>query len=217
MGDFFNVDNKFFQGLGKIIDVICLSAFWFFLCIPIVTAGAATTALYYTVNKVIRNNRSYIGREFWHAFKTNLRQSTIVWLILLLLYAIMGFDCYVMYQYAKAGVALGKIYIVFAVLMMFATMWAIYLFPYIARFENQTKMILKNAALIALGNLWKTLLLFVLLLAAAFAVYIFPPAVFIIPCVYMLLANFILEKISQKYMSPEDLEAEKERNMEYFN
>ena len=37
MGDFFNVDNKFFQGLGKIIDVICLSAFWFFLCIPIVT------------------------------------------------------------------------------------------------------------------------------------------------------------------------------------
>ena len=201
MGDFFNVDNKFFQGLGKIIDVICLSAFWFFLCIPIVTAGAATTALYYTVNKVIRNNRSYIGREFWHAFKTNFRQSTIVWLILLLLYAIMGFDCY----------------IVFAVLMMFATMWAIYLFPYIARFENQTKMILKNAALIALGNLWKTLLLFVLLLAAAFAVYIFPPAVFIIPCVYMLLANFILEKIFQKYMSPEDLEAEKERNMEYFN
>lgn len=81
MGDFFNVDNKFFQGLGKIIDVICLSAFWFFLCIPIVTAGAATTALYYTVNKVIRNNRSYIGREFWHAFKTNFRQSTIVWLI----------------------------------------------------------------------------------------------------------------------------------------
>ena len=76
---------------------------------------------------------------------------------------------------------------------------------------------LEGIALIALGNLWKTLLLFALLLAAAFAVYIFPPAVFIIPCVYMLLANFILEKIFQKYMSPEDLEAEKERNMEYFN
>ena len=91
------------------------------------TAGAATTALYYTVNKVIRNNRSYIGREFWHAFKTNFRQSTIVWLILLLLYAIMGFDCYVMYQYAKAGVALGKIYIVFAVLMMFAYLAGVFI------------------------------------------------------------------------------------------
>lgn len=106
--------------------------------------GPATTALYYTVNKVIRNNRSYIGREFWHAFKTNFRQSTIVWLILLLLYAIMGFDCYVMYQYAKAGVALGKIYIVFAVLMMFATMWAIYLFPYIAQIWESDKDDLKK-------------------------------------------------------------------------
>ena len=34
MGDFFNVDNKFFQGLGKIIDVICLSAFWLFFMYP---------------------------------------------------------------------------------------------------------------------------------------------------------------------------------------
>ncbi len=217
MGDFFNVDNKFFQGLGKIIDVICLSVFWLFLCIPIVTAGAATTALYYTVNKVIRNNRSYIGREFWHAFKSNFKQSTVVWLILLLLYGIMGFDCYVMYQYAKAGISLGKMYIIFAVLMLFATMWAIYLFPYIARFENKTKVILKNAALIALGNLWKTLFLLVIFLAAVFVTYIFPPAVFVIPCVYMLVANFILEKIFQKYMSPEDIEAEKERNMEYYN
>ena len=29
MGDFFNVDNKFFQGLGKIIDVICLIFFMY--------------------------------------------------------------------------------------------------------------------------------------------------------------------------------------------
>ena len=33
----------------------------------------------------------------------------------------------------------------------------------------------------------------------------------------MLLANFILEKIFQKYMSPEDLEAENERNQEFYN
>ena len=31
-------------------------------------------------------------------------------------------------------------------------------------FENKTKVILKNAALIALGNLWKTLLLLVIFL-----------------------------------------------------
>lgn len=217
MGDLFNMDNKFFQGLGKIVDCICLSIIWFFLCIPIVTAGAATTALYYTVNKVIRNNRSYIGREFWHSFKTNFKQSTIVWLILLLVYVIMGLDCYIMYQYAVAGVSYGKMYIIFVVLMAFAAMWSIYLFPYIARFENTTKAIMKNAALIAIANFLKTLLLFVILVVAVLIVYLFMPAIFIIPAGYMLLDNFILEKIFLKYMSPEDIEAEKERNAEYFN
>ena len=217
MGEFFNLDNKFFQGMGKIIDCICLSMLWLLLCVPVVTAGASTTALYYTVNKVIKNNRGYMAGEFFHAFKSNFKQSTVVWLILLFLYALMGFDCYIMYQYAKAGISYGSIYIVFAVLMIFAAMWAIYLFPYMARFENTTKAVLKNAALIALGNLWKTLLLFVIFVAALFAAYIFPPAVFFVPAVYMLLANFILEKVFQKYMTPEDIEAEKERNMEYYN
>ena len=217
MGELFNADNKFFQGLNKIIDCICLSLLWMLLSIPVVTAGAATTALYYTVNKVIKNNRSYIWTEFWHAFRTNFKQSTCVWLILIVLYAIMGTDCYIMYQFAKAGESYGSFYIVFAVLILFVTMWANYLFPYIARFENGLKAILKNCAIIALLNIWKTILVMILFIGAVVAVYWFPPAVFIIPSVYMLLANLLLEKVFIKYMTPEDIEAEKERNGESYN
>ena len=217
MGEIFNLDNKFFQGLNKAIDCICLSFMWLLLCIPLVTAGASTAALYYTVNKVIRNNRSYIWKEFWHAFRTNFKQATIVWLILFLLYGLLAFDTYVMYQFAKQGQSYGSLYIVFPVIIIFITMWAIYLFPYMARFENKTKVLMKNCALIAIGNIGKTILLFIVLAAALIITYIFPPAVLIMPAVYMLLANFILEKIFLKYMSPEDIEAEKERNEEYFN
>lgn len=217
MGELFNLDNKFFQGLNKVIDCICLSFMWLLLCIPLVTAGAATTALYYTVNKVIRNNRSYIWKEFWHAFRVNFKQSTIVWVIVFLLYSLLAFDCYVMYQFAKQGASYGSLYIVFAVIMLFVTMWVIYLFPYLARFEIKTRLLLKNCALIAIGNIGKTILLLILLVAAVLICYVFPPALLLIPAVYMLLANFILEKIFLKYMSPEDIEAEKERNQEYFN
>ena len=217
MGELFNLDNKFFQGLNKVIDCICLSFMWLLLCIPLVTAGAATTALYYTVNKVIRNNRSYIWKEFWHAFRVNFKQSTIVWVIVFLLYSLLAFDCYVMYQFAKQGASYGSLYIVFAVIMLFVTMWVIYLFPYLARFEIKTRLLLKNFALIAIGNIGKTILLLILLVAAVLICYVFPPALLLIPAVYMLLANFILEKIFLKYMSPEDIEAEKERNQEYFN
>lgn len=217
MGELFNLDNKFFQGLNKVIDCICLSFMWLLLCIPLVTAGAATTALYYTVNKVIRNNRSYIWKEFWHAFRLNFKQSTIVWVIVFLLYSLLTFDCYVMYQFAKQGASYGSLYIVFVVIMLFVTMWVIYLFPYLARFEIKTRLLLKNCALIAIGNIGKTILLLILLVAAVLICYVFPPALLLIPAVYMLLANYILEKIFLKYMSPEDIEAEKERNQEYFN
>ena len=217
MGELFNLDNKFFQGINKIIDCVCLSFLWLLLCIPVVTAGAATTALYYTVNKVIRNNRSYIWKEFWHAFRTNFKQSTLVWLILIFIYAIMGIDCYIMFQFAKAGVSYGSLYIVFAMLMLIVTMWANYLFPYMARFENTLKAVLKNCVIMALLNLGKSFVLLVLLLVALVVAYIFFPAIMILPAVYMLLANLILEKVFVKYMTPEDIEAEKERNEEFFN
>ena len=122
-----------------------------------------------------------------------------------------------MYQFAKQGASYGSLYMVFAVIMLFVTMWVIYLFPYLARFEIKTRLLLKNCALIAIGNIGKTILLLILLVAAVLICYVFPPALLLIPAVYMLLANYILEKIFLKYMSPEDIEAEKERNQDYFN
>lgn len=217
MGSIFNLDNKFFQGVNKAIDCVCLSVLWLICCIPVVTAGAATTALYYAVNKVIRNGRGYVWAEYWHAFRTNFKQSTIVWLILLVVGLIMGIDTYIMYQFGEAGEKVGVLSIVFIILLAFELMWGIYLFPYIARFENTTKVILKNAALIAIGSLFKTLLLFALLMVVWFFVWLVFPSIMFLPAVYMLLANLVLEKIFRKYMSEEDIEAEEERNREYYN
>lgn len=217
MDNIFNLDNKFFQTLGKLVDMICLSVLWLLLCVPVVTAGAATTAMYYTVNKVIRHNRGYMARDFFGAFKSNFKQSTIVWLVALLLYVLMGVDCYIMYQFAQAGEKYGSFYIVFIVLIALVTMWVMYLFPYIARFANTTKNVLKNAFLIALANLIKTILMFVILIAAVVVVFVWPIAIILAPSCFALIQNFILEKIFRKYMTPEDIEAEDERNREYMN
>ena len=35
MGDIFNLDNKFFQTLGKGVDCVCLSLLWMICCIPL--------------------------------------------------------------------------------------------------------------------------------------------------------------------------------------
>lgn len=217
MGNLFNLDNKFFQGLNKTVDCFGLSLLWLVCCIPVFTAGAATTALYYTVNKVIRHGRGYIWSEFWHAFRTNFKQSTIAWLILLFAGVIMSVDGYIMFQFAKAGEKSGFLYVVFVVLIALLVMWGIYIFPYIARFENTTKQILKNTALIAIGNLLKTFLFFAILIALWFVNWLFPVAAVITPAIYMILLNLMIEKIFRKYMSEEDLAAEEERNRDFYN
>lgn len=240
MGEFFNLDNRFFQGLGKLIDCIIISVLWLFCCVPVITtfyvawqsaavpgwvicwatsflAGPATTALYYTVNKVIRHGRSYMWKEYWRAFRTNFKQSAAAMLILFGVCVFMGMDCYIMYQMAAAGEKSGILYIVFVVFIALLIVLGIYLFPYMARFENNLKQSFKNAALIAIANLPWSLLLLVLLLAAMLITWMIPPLAFVLPAVYMLAANLILERIFRKYMSEEDLTAEQERNQEFLN
>ncbi len=217
MGQIFNMDNKFFQFLNKAVDCVGLSVLWLLCCVPVVTAGAATTAMYYTVNKVIRHSRGYVWSEFWHAFRANFKQSTIAWLIVFAATIFMAMDCYIMYQFAKAGESIGKMFVVFVVFIALILIWGIYLFPYIARFENVTKAVLKNAGLIAIANLPWTLLLFVLYLISVFVAWLIPPTIMLVPGVYMVLANLVLERVFRKYMTEEDLAAEEERNREYFN
>ena len=55
--DIFNPENLFFRMLARGVDLIGLSLLWVLLCIPIVTAGSATAAMYYTVVKVFRHGR----------------------------------------------------------------------------------------------------------------------------------------------------------------
>ncbi len=215
MSDFFNYDNKLMQGLDKFFNVCYLSVVWLIACIPVITIGAANTALYYTANKVLRHNRGYVWKDFWKAFRTNFKQSTIVWLVTLGLSALMCFDTYVMWKFAAAGSGIGKIYIFFTIVLAFVIMWAIYVFPYIGRFANSTKAIMKNALIIAFAHLPKTLLMFAMFIGCAFLLYLFGFLIIFIPALYVWIKSYIMEGIFRKYMSEEDRQSEDERNSEY--
>ena len=215
MSDIFNYDNKLMQGLDKFFNVCYLSIVWLLACIPIVTIGAANTALYYTANKVLKHNRGYVWKDFWGAFRANFKQSTIVWLVTLGLTLLMCFDTYVMWKFAAAGYGIGKIYIFFTIVLAFVIMWAVYVFPYIGRFANTTKAIMKNALLLAFAHLPKTLLVFAMFVGCAVLLYLFGFLIVLLPGLYMGIKSYIMEGIFRKYMSEEDRESEDERNREY--
>ena len=91
-------------------------------------------------------------------------------------------------------------------------MWVIYTYAYIARFEQTLKLTLKNAALLALANLPKTALIFIVTLAAAIALMYVPILVVIVPALAAIFYEFILEKVFRKVMTPEDLAREQEED-----
>lgn len=213
----FNMDGELVRTLGKIIDIICLSILFIVCSFPIFTMGTAATALYYTVNKVIRNDRGYIFKEYMLAFKNNFKQTIPIWLLVLALSGLLGLDIHIMNDWSENGSKLGALVVVFLIMGAFLVAWMLYLFAYMARFENTRKQSMKNALLIMLIHLPWTVVLIVLTLAGLFLMYVAPISIFFVPGLFTLLESLILEKIFWKYMSEEDKEAEKERNREYKN
>lgn len=154
----FNItDNVIVRALNKICDMVCLNVLWLICCIPIVTIGAATTALYTVMLKMVKNEEGYIFRGFFKAFKSNFKQSTIIWIILLLL----GIVCWIDFRVAgvisgTAGIVLRSIFLLVGV-VLFSVM--IYVFPLTARYENTIRATFRNAVILTVGKLPYTILM----------------------------------------------------------
>ena len=204
--------QKLNEIVNKIIDLVLVSVFWLVSCIPIFTVGAATSALYYTTQKSVKNDRGYAAGEYWKAFRANFKVGTLCGLIHLAVGFLFADECYICYQMWQDGDAVGWLWLVFLVLSLLNLMTALFTFPYIARFDDRVGRTMKNALFIMLLHLPRAVLQVLLLAVFILCIAYFPPLILIGPSGYMLLSSNILEKVFRKYMSPEDRKAEQERN-----
>ena len=76
---FFSLENPIWKFIGNLADFFLLSCLWYLCCLPVVTAGAATTALYYVTLKMARGQEGQLIPAFFHSFKQNLKQATALW------------------------------------------------------------------------------------------------------------------------------------------
>lgn len=161
----FNItDNVIVRALNKICDMICLNILWLICCIPIITIGASTTALYTVMLKIVKNEEGYIFRGFFKAFKSNFKQSTIMWVILV----VLGIICWT--DYRVAGVMPGTVGLVMRsifLLMGFVLLSVmIYVFPLTARYENSIRATFRNALILTVGKFPYSLLMVVVLVGS---------------------------------------------------
>lgn len=160
-------DNVVMRALGKIGDMICLNVMWLICCIPIITIGASTTALYTVMLRMVKNEEGYIFRGFLKAFKSNFKQSTLIWLILLLLGIVWTVDFRVAGVIpGMAGIVLRALFLTLGFVLLSVT---IYIFPLTARYENSIKGTFKNALILTVAKLPYTFLMVAIVVAAVFA------------------------------------------------
>ena len=215
MRGLFSYDNPIFITLETIINMVILSAMWAIFCIPVFTAGASTTALYYSVQKWLKHERGYAWSCFWDSFKENFKQATLVNLIFIAVAVIVLTDYSIIQMFQEAGRTSGILKPFFVVLLVCLCTYAFWCFASMARFRNTWKHQMKNAALLMFGHFPVTLAVAVIGIGAVLLLYLAPYLIFLVPVVSVWGMNLFMERVFRKYMSDDDKQLEDELNMVY--
>jgi len=157
MGKFFNIDSPLMRFLTRLADMMILNIVFLITCIPVVTIGAAWTALYYVALKMVRDEEGGILRSYFHAFRLNFRQATVLWLGVLAIGAVLVLDLMILSRIDSPFAAAMNMGIGVIAILIFLVLQ--YLFPLLAKFDAGVVQTLKNACLLAVGHLPKTLLM----------------------------------------------------------
>ena len=156
---FFSIDSPLMVFLNKVANLMILNLLTIFCCLPIITGGAAFTALYYVTLKMARGEDPYIIRNYFKSFIQNFKQATIIWIMMLVVGVALFFDWKILRSMELTG-ATGKILngiLIACILVLFVV--SIYVFPVLARFENTVKITIRNALLMAIASLPRTVLM----------------------------------------------------------
>jgi len=201
MGRFFNVDNGFFSFLSKVCDIIFLSVVYIILCIPVITIGPATTALYYATVKVIRRERGYLFREFFKSFKLNFKRGAIIGVILTIVYVILAVDLVTAWASITGESSSNSILFgVYIAITVIVSGFSIYVYPVLSRFELTVKQLVKTVFFISMKHLPSTIIMLLITAAGVVGCIIIPLLIFVVPAAITFLNSFLMERILKKYM-----------------
>lgn len=215
MRNLFNMDNPLFRTLGKLADLMILNICFLICCIPIVTIGAALTGMSYVTLKMAEGEEGYIVKSFFKSFKENFRQSTIIWLIMLVIGIVLGLDFLILKE--ATGTMVTALRVGISIASFLYLMIMIYLFAVLARFYNSIKATIKNAFIMAIADFPRTLIMLVITAASVIVTFLTAQTLVYGMLVWLMFGFalvaycncFFLKKVFAKYM-PADEDEDKD-------
>lgn len=164
-------DSPVVSFLGKLADLIIINLLVIVCSLPIFTIGASWTALYYVTVKMVKNEESYVMKDFFKSFKQNFRQATVIWLINLIVLLVLAADAMIIRRGMSEGIP-QFIIIAMGVMIVFTVAVMVYVYPVLSHFDNSVKNTIKNAFILSISNFPYTVL-FVAIFAIPFLIGFF--------------------------------------------
>lgn len=198
MRTIFNLDGPVWIFLGKVTDVLILSLLFIITSLPIITIGAGFTSLYYNMSKMAEDTEGNVIKNYFVIFGREFFQSTIVWVICLVVGLFLAGDLYICY---KSSFPLAKMLEMFFVVLACLYLAVLtFVFPLLARCKVGTGKLFGMAFVMSIKELPKTVLM--LLTAAALiaaGLFISAPLLVLVPGGVVMLQSYIFNVIFKKY------------------
>ena len=191
MRQLFSTDGIVYRFLTTTGNIILATILWMIGCIPVITIGVSTAALYYTIVKSVRRDVGYVHSEFWRGYRLNFKKGVAATAALLALGILLGLELWLVLE---NGVEVSRIWYTLSGLLILPFVMSI-------RFWYITLAL-------AAG----------LILTAAAQLYILPiPLILLTPGLWCYASSFLVEKAMKAYMPKPQQEQDGETAKNWYD
>ena len=158
----FNPDSRIMIFLSRVADLVILNILWLVCCVPVVTIGASTTAMYHVIRHWQKDSVSSVVRDFFQSFKEDFKQATPVYLILLIPTAAVVMNAMLIFNPENSAAVPSYLLVIWFISALILLFISSFVYPVMAFFADSIFKTLRNAMVLALANLPRTILISVL-------------------------------------------------------
>lgn len=184
----FTPDSKFMIFCTRLVELSKINLLWLLCCLPVVTTGAATTAMISCIY-AFRAGENCGSKVFFAAFRKCFGKATVLWLLILFFAAMLILD-YTIVAYLTFPGRMAVIAVIFFLLFALILVSGL-VFPLLSQFPGRIRETVINAVLLSVAHLPKMLLVTAMNLLPVL-LFLILPQVFVLLGFVWLICGFSL-------------------------
>lgn len=195
MKNIFSYDSKFMIMLEGVANTILLNMLFLLCCVPVVTIGAAFTALFSGCRALMNDEACF--KAFFRSFRSGFKRATLAWLILLPVLAVLGLTAHSVWLYMNAGLKMGAFTLVVALIGLAIALSVVMMtFLFYSRFECTLHQLLRNGLYMTLAYFVRSIVIGLMNWAPLLMFFLTPYAFMQLAIIYIALWSGVSASLS---------------------